>query len=200
MDELNDPAFVRKLTTGDAVAFSTLCNSLNRKLSEFIVREIGLSYYDAEEITSSVLYKLHSAIRDYEPRPDAKLTTWIFRIAKNAAIDRKRQLTLQPIFDNIDVVLPPKSAKREEGTALAGELRFDAGILDESNVVDSPKMHPYRVAFDNLSEREKDILRMRNVMDYSEISIVEGEEIGALRTRHSRALKRLRDLSQNGED
>ena len=59
---------------------------------------------------------------------------------------------------------------------------------------------PYKRAFDKLNEKEKDILRMKNVLTYEQIGEVERENVGTLRTRHSRALKRLRSLYDEGAD
>jgi len=88
LNELNDAAFVRKLRAGDVIAFSVLCNAFKAKLPLFLVKEVGLSYPDAEEVASDVLYKLHrSSIKQYEPRANVKFTTWLIQIAKNSAID-----------------------------------------------------------------------------------------------------------------
>ncbi len=199
MDTLNDPKFVQKLIAGDATAFSALCNALKSKLPEFLVRKIGLNYADAEEVAGNVLYKLHGAIQNYQPKSDAKLTTWIFEIAKNAAIDRKRRLDRQSISP--DGEQEPQAKPRKERHPNILKIREQEGeMLGERDFGDTKKILPYKAAFEKLDERDRDILRMRNIMEYSEISVVEAEEVGALRTRHSRALKRLLDSRQNGGD
>jgi RNA polymerase sigma factor (sigma-70 family) len=198
LDALNDPAFVRKLTAGDAIAFSTLCNALKTKLPSFIATEIGLDYSDAEEVASDVFYKLHSSISQYQPRPNVKFTTWLFQVAKNAAIDRKRKLTLQSKPEADVREAGRQNNSESEKSNIPTALRFE--VVAEAEPSHEPKIACYKNAFERLEEHEKDILRMRHVMEYSEISFVDGEAIGTLRTRHSRALKRLRDLSQNEGD
>lgn len=202
MDRLNEPEFVRRLITGDVTAFSTLCNALKTKLPEFVVREIGLNYSDAEEVASYTLYKVHNSITSFQPRSDAKLTTWIFEIAKNAAIDRKRKLGA----DSQDSVKdqyqnrPQLSPAGQKNRNLKRRSEYEAEMLGENNASLPVRVIPYKRAFDKLNEKEKDILRMKNVLTYEEISEVEGENVGTLRTRHSRALRRLRSLYDEGAD
>ena len=202
MDTLNDPTFVRNLIAGDATALSTLCDGLKRKLPEFIVRATGLSYSDAEEVASDVLFKIHGSIKNYQTRSDAKLTTWIFEIAKHAGIDRKRKLSSQSqnISEDTDHDGSQLSPAGKKNRNLRRPSQYEAEMLGEEDSANSPRILPYKEAFDKLSEREMDILRMKHVLAYEEISAVEEEEVGALRTRHFRALKRLRELSENGGD
>ena len=46
---------------------------------------------DSEEIAADVVIRVHKSVKTFNPRGGAKLTTWIFRIAQNAAIDFVRQ-------------------------------------------------------------------------------------------------------------
>lgn len=196
MERLNDSIFVRKLIEGDPGTFATLCGILKRKLPEFIVRVAGLNYHDAEEVASDVLFKVHSSVNTFVPRANAKLTTWVFEIARNAAIDRKRKLASQSSDD--DGTQHSIAGKKKPN--LKGPTQYEGEILRDRDSAPSPKILSYIKAFELLGEREKDILRMKHVLAYEEISVVEGEAVGALRTRHSRALRRLYELSNNGGD
>jgi RNA polymerase sigma factor (sigma-70 family) len=202
VDRLNEPAFVRRLITGDVTAFFTLCNSLKTKLPEFIVREIGLNYSDAEEVASDTLYKVHSSITSFQPRSDAKLTTWIFEIAKNSAIDRKRKLGAEAQDSVTDQYHngPQVGPAGQKNRNVKRPSQYEAEMLGEDNANPSLRVVPYKRAYDKLNEKEQDILRMKNVLTYEEISEVGGENVGTLRTRHSRALKRLRTLYDEGAD
>jgi RNA polymerase sigma factor (sigma-70 family) len=204
LDELNDPKFVRALVAGDADAFSVFCHTLNRKLPEFIVRETGLSYHDAEEVAGDVYFKLHRKIREYEARPGVKLTTWVFEIAKNAAIDARRKVARlrgenkDRDIDDDQEKSPLQQPSEKKLPALPRLAEFEEQVLGGSDRAQTKKIIPYKVAFDKLKEPEKDILRMRNIMDYAEISVVESQNVVALRVRHTRARQRLRELSEKG--
>jgi DNA-directed RNA polymerase specialized sigma24 family protein len=185
---------------GDAIAFSALCGALKSKLPSFIAKEIGLSYADAEEVAGDVFYKIHSSINQYQPRPNVKFTTWLFQIAKNAAIDHKRKMSVRAALQAEDRRKDGEGHPIREKCHMPVGLRFDATAVTHPDPSHGPKIVPYKDAFEKLEESDKDILRMRHIMEYSEISLVEDEESGTLRTRHSRALKRLRDFSQNERD
>lgn len=193
MDDFGDPKFVTKLIAGDPSAFATLCAALSRKLPEFIVRSSGLNYSDAEEVASEVLFKVHGLIKTFKPRPEAKVTTWIFEIAKHAAIDRRRKLNSQYQMSSAQVEI--EGTQSTSSRALKTPTQYETEMLGDAELPVGPRILPYKEAFSKLSERERDILRMRHVLEYEEISAVEGEDVGALRTRHSRARKHLWELS-----
>src|SRR5258706_15945627 len=111
---------------GDAIAFSALCGALKSKLPAFIAKEIGLGYADAEEVASDVLYKIHSSINQYQPRPNVKFTTWIFQIAKNAAIDHKRKMSVRAAFQAEDRRANGENNPIRERCDMPAGLRFDA--------------------------------------------------------------------------
>lgn len=197
MVDFGDPKFVTKLVAGDSSAFAILCAALISKLPEFIVRSTGLNYSDAEEVASEVLFKVHGSIKNFKMQPGAKVTTWIFEIAKHAAIDRLRKLNShhQSIIAEVGIDEIQSTSSRKQLKGLKTSDQYDEKMLNDAELLPiSPKILPYKEAFEKLSEREQDILRMRHVLEYEEISVVEGEEVGALRTRHSRARKRLCEL------
>jgi RNA polymerase sigma factor (sigma-70 family) len=188
LEELNDLKFVRRLIKGDAAAFAHLCLSLSRKLPEFIARAGGLVYADAEEVASDVLVKIHDSIREFEPRPDTRMTTWIFKIAKRAAIDRKRKL----ISESKKMSDLPGQAEN-----LKRPAEYEAAMLGEEQTAEAIRSQPYKRAFNKLNEQEKEILMLKRIMSYEEISDVKAEQVGALRTRHFRALRHLREEVRN---
>lgn len=197
MDDFGDPKFVTKLIAGDPSAFATLCAALSRKLPEFIVRSSGLNYSDAEEVASEVLFKVHGLIKTFKPRPEAKVTTWIFEIAKHAAIDRRRKLNSQYQMSaaHVEIEGAQSTSSRAQYQNLKTPTQYETEMLGDAELSVGLRILPYKEAFAKLSERERDILRMRHVLEYEEISVVEGEDVGALRTRHSRARKHLWELS-----
>jgi RNA polymerase sigma factor (sigma-70 family) len=199
LDDFTDPKFVTKLIAGDSSAFAILCAALVRKLPEFIVRSSGLNYSDAEEVASEVLFKVHGSIKTFRPRTGTKVTTWIFEIAKHAAIDRRRRLKSQNqmCIAEEEIEGNQSNSSQDRHQRIKTPSQYETAMMGDAEVLVGPRILPYKEAFEQLSERERDILRMRQVLDYAEISAVEGEDIGALRTRHSRARKHLQDISNS---
>ena len=61
------------------------------------IKKIVKNDMDAEELTNEAMIRVHKSLSSYK-EDQSKLTTWIFNIAKNAAIDfiRKKRLATTP--------------------------------------------------------------------------------------------------------
>lgn len=73
---------------GDATAFAALLDRLYDRLFSLCFRLMGTSA-DAEDLTQDICAALPSKLTQY--RKDAKVTTWLYRVAVNAAHDRRRR-------------------------------------------------------------------------------------------------------------
>ena len=66
--------------------FEEIYTEFQPKLVRYLRHLVGAA--DAEDLAQEVLLKANSALAEF--RGDAKLSTWLFRIATNTAIDRLR--------------------------------------------------------------------------------------------------------------
>jgi RNA polymerase sigma-70 factor, ECF subfamily len=175
-EHLNAPEFVRRVVAGDEAAFRELFQALHRHVGEFLHRR-GASEQDADELAADALFKAHRAIRTFRSDGGAKLTTWIFEIAKNVAIDHFRA-----------------QAKRdaEFGEIAADHQRVNADASEMDFVVRSTDKRLLIAALKTLSESDGNVLRMRQVMEYAEIAGAEGITEQAARVRYKRAFDRLK--------
>ena len=57
---------------------------------------------DRQDLFQEIVVQLWRAWPRYEPRPDAKLSTWLYRIALNVAISNLRQRTRRPASVALD--------------------------------------------------------------------------------------------------
>lgn len=192
MEHLNDKKFVRKLKAGDPNAFRDLYLALAPKIVSFLVRIWGMSVPDAEEVADDALLKVHRGVANFDPSRGAKLTTWVFEVAKNAGIDHYRKVKRcggdedeTPADEPGEYVGGPRKKAPEPVTE---PVAFGRGTGDAPALGDTAALR----AFKTLSEKEKDILRVRDVMSYEEIAKVEGTTVNAVSTRYSRALQKLK--------
>ena len=88
--ETDDEALARAAGQGDRAAFATLLNRRYDMLFRLCWRLTGAEDR-AEDLAQDVCAKLPRALRSY--RGDAKFTTWLYRIALNAARDAGRKAT-----------------------------------------------------------------------------------------------------------
>ena len=91
-----DPSVVRKAQRGDEPAFAAIVDAYHQPVFNYVLRSVGDREH-AEDLTQDVFVRVWRALPSYAFR--AKLTTWIFQIAKNVVLDdlRSRKNRLQPV-------------------------------------------------------------------------------------------------------
>ncbi len=67
--------------------FQDIYAAFNEKIHRYLTRLIGES--DSEDVTQEVFLKINAGLNDF--RGDSSLSTWIYRIATNAAMDFRRK-------------------------------------------------------------------------------------------------------------
>lgn len=88
MDELSDAALLRRHAEGDAEAFSMLFERHKDRLWAIALRTTG----DPDDAADALQDATISAFRRASDfRGDSAVTTWLYRIVVNAAIDRLRR-------------------------------------------------------------------------------------------------------------
>lgn len=146
---------------------------------QFLVNFMDLPEPDAEEIAQDTFLKVHSGVRGYHNDGRAKLTTWIFEIARNRAIDFHR--VSRPEQEELtDDVQFPKDGK------VAGRNESYLAWL--------------RVELPKLSSEDRNILLWRaKDFTYAEIGTWLGIKEGTARVRHHRAMEKLGVAAQTLE-
>ena len=71
--------------------FQTIYDEFQPKIRRYLTRFAGAT--DAEDLTQEVFVRVSQALRDF--RGDSTVSTWVYRIATNAAFDRLRSLSFQ---------------------------------------------------------------------------------------------------------
>jgi len=66
--------------------FVTIYTEYHPKIQRYLTRLVG--DYEAEDLTQEVFIRISQALPTF--RGESKLSTWIYRIATNAALDRLR--------------------------------------------------------------------------------------------------------------
>jgi RNA polymerase sigma-70 factor (ECF subfamily) len=83
---------------GAELGFEQVYAEFQPKIHRYLIGMVGV--LEAEDLTQEVFIKLSHALESY--RGEAKLSTWIYRIATNAALDRLRS----PKFQEVKKDLP----------------------------------------------------------------------------------------------
>jgi RNA polymerase sigma-70 factor (ECF subfamily) len=93
-----DNFYIERIKQGDTAAFATLVDK-HKDMVFTICVKIVRKAEDAEELAQDVFLKIYEKLESF--RGDARFSTWLYRIAYNAAISktRKRRLEVEALDD-----------------------------------------------------------------------------------------------------
>jgi len=93
-----DNYYIEKIKKGDTAAFATLVEK-HKDMVFTICVKIVRKAEDAEELAQDVFLRVYEKLESF--RGDARFSTWLYRIAYNAAISktRKRRLEVEALDD-----------------------------------------------------------------------------------------------------
>jgi RNA polymerase sigma-70 factor, ECF subfamily len=179
---LPDVELVQTAVAGREASFEELVSRYQRPIAAYVYRMVG-DYDSALDLTQEVFIKVYNSLSRY--RSEFKFSTWIYKIAHNAAIDHLR-----------------RHAVREH--ALTGSVDGDrAEVAIESRRL-TPEQESERrercseiesvVQLLQSSYRELIVLRHSHDLSYDEIAEVTGLPLGTVKNRLFRAREAMRDL------
>jgi RNA polymerase sigma-70 factor (ECF subfamily) len=114
---------IARLSRGDMAAFRELVEAYKKKMYYFALDMVG-DPADAEDISQEVFLKVFRGFKTF--KRDAKLSSWLYRIAYNASIDHLRRKSLAP--DPVeDAVLDAASAGFSESPSSPDPARPACG-------------------------------------------------------------------------
>jgi RNA polymerase sigma-70 factor (ECF subfamily) len=180
--EESDERLMRRFQAGDALAFETLVRRHRSALWNFLLRLLG-DRPRAEDLLQETLLRAVKASGDWVDR--AKVTTWLFTIARNLATDEVRRAAhrraesldasgedaLAPI-DRLPAEDPPPDAAAE-GALLRPRLEAALAALPAE-------------------QREVFLLREQGGLGFREIAEVTGVPENTVKSRMRYALEGLR--------
>jgi len=86
-EEPTDVDLIRDVLAGRVERFEVLVRRYQRLVATAALR-MGTPRDEVEDVTSEVFFKVYRSLGRY--RPEHALSTWLYRITINAALDRKR--------------------------------------------------------------------------------------------------------------
>lgn len=161
-------------------SFEELVRRYQRPISAYVYRMVG-DYESALDLTQEIFIKVYSSLRRY--RPEFKFSTWIYKIAHNAAVDHLRRSSTreQSIINGSEsdtFELPIESGRPSpEQESERKERRIEI----EAVVRTLPSNY-----------RELIILRHSQDLTYDEIVEVTGLPLGTVKNRLFRAREMMR--------
>lgn len=155
-------------------AFETLLHTFSEPVY-WQVRRMVMNHDDANDIVQNVFLKAWSNLHNF--RGDAKLSTWLFKIAVNESIN----------FINKEKHRIQASGDGDEDSSLLRNLEADSYFDGDALQLELQK------AIEKLPEKQRLVFNMRyyDELKYEEISEILGTSVGALKASYHHAVKKI---------
>jgi RNA polymerase sigma-70 factor (ECF subfamily) len=169
-----DPALIRAAAAGDLAAFERIVRTYQQHVWRFLRRLVG-DPASAEDVAQETFLRVYRALPGFAHQ--AKFSTWVFQIARNAGLDelrrRRRRARLAASVRPPGAVGPVGEARAEIEAALAA-LPVDL--------------------------REALVLVEVFGLPYAEVAAVVGVPVGTAKSRVFRAREQLRAWARPDEE
>lgn len=114
-----DVRIMLRYKNGDEKAFEEIFRKYKKPMVNYLYRMVG-NEGRAEELAQDVFLKVAEGRRRYEPL--AKLSTWLFRIATNVALNERRREEYRSAHTSLDAVEEPGHTARGDMTTGGKEM------------------------------------------------------------------------------
>lgn len=176
---MEEKDLICRAARGDAEAFRQLVEAYQTPAYRLAARMCGPD--SAEDVTQEAFLAAWRALPEF--RGDCRLSTWLYRLVSNAAIDcLRREKKHRDTGDVDDLELP------------------DGGPSPQEQAERSDTRDAVRRALDRLSPEHRQVLLLRFMqeLDYGEIARALNVSEGTVKSRINRAKSKLREVLAAG--
>jgi RNA polymerase sigma-70 factor (ECF subfamily) len=176
--EQDDGQLIRAACQGETAAFGALVRKYQARLCTSLTHVCG-SIDEAEDVAQDAFVQAYVKLRSFAG--GSAFYTWLYRIAVNAAISRRRRRREQTSVDS----------KREE----LGLEPLDNGERADERLLREERAGQVQRALGRLSDEHRTILVLREIegCDYDEIAQILQLPVGTVRSRLHRARLQLKE-------
>jgi RNA polymerase sigma-70 factor (ECF subfamily) len=174
----NDPDLIEETLAGNSAAFGQLVCKYQNRLYNVLTRVIG-SADEAEDVAQEAFVQAFAKLDTFAG--NSSFYTWLYRIALNRSISRRRRKRSHVSLDHLQAV----SGAEPEGHGEAPEHRMQLAERAEQ----------LQAALDELSAEHRNIIVLREIDGccYETIAEILNLPVGTVRSRLHRARLQLRE-------
>jgi RNA polymerase sigma-70 factor, ECF subfamily len=176
--------------------FQSIHDTFRPKMLRYLTRFVGED--EAEDLTQTVMVKVSEGLRNF--RGDSTLTTWIYRIATNAALDALRnRATKWTGQQSGSTAIRTESEVESVESGIALEEQTPSV---EATVIRKEMNECIGEFIDSLHETDKTVIVLSELEGFknSEIAEILGISLDTVKIRLHRARDRLRKVLRTGCD
>ncbi|MEP7133209.1 MAG: sigma-70 family RNA polymerase sigma factor [Acidobacteriota bacterium] len=182
-NSLADGEIVQRILAGDEPLFEILVRRYQARVISHVARMVG-NRDDALDLSQEIFVKVFQALDRYNP--EYKFSTWLFRIAGNAAIDHLRKRRPRTV---------PLEVRDPDGQPLSSS-EYKSSDLDPYAVLrNSERGDAIARAIQGLPEEFRELIGLRHFtgLSYEEIAELKGMPLGTVKNKLFRARAVLKD-------
>ena len=179
---------------GETLSFSSIYDEFYTKILQYLKRMVG--EFEAEELTQTVFEKVSKNLSTF--KGDSKLSTWIYRVATNTALDRLQSQSFKYSFAGPLAPLPISLPEAEP--VVSNSSRTPAA--PDKKVIQNEMSECVREFVDRLPPDYRTIIVLNEFEGLTNKEIAEVLEISldSAKIRLHRARKRLKESLADGCD
>ena len=177
--------------TDSSARFRVIYDTYRPRVLRYLTRLVGQR--EAEDLTQEVLIKVSKGLGRF--RGDSGLSTWIYRIATNSALDRLRGPAPRQVHDSEDLIA---SEQGDDGPAQNPDCAGDAAPSVEAGAMRREMSQCVLEFVQRLPEHYRTVLLLSDLQGFrnAEIAAITGISLDSVKIRLHRAREKLRqDLS-----
>jgi RNA polymerase sigma-70 factor, ECF subfamily len=180
--------------SGTVLEFQSIYDTFRPKILRYLTQLVGED--EAEDLTQTVMVKVSQGLLNF--RGDCSLSTWIYRIATNTALDKLRspamKLTARQL--HLTEVQWERGGHSGEGNIALEEQAPSA----QATVIRKEMTECLREFIDHLPETYKTVMVLSELQGFknSEIAEILGISLNTVKIRLHRARDRLRKELETG--
>lgn len=174
---------LRRLRRGDERAFVELVRAHQDRVFDLVFRMIG-DREEALDLSQEIFVSLHGSVARF--RGDSRLSTWIFRVARNHCLNRLKYLERRKRGRSTEISCVPEGELERNQPSARPDEQFAAG---EARAL-------VQRAIAQLDEEHRLLVVLRDVeeLSYHEIAAITEQPVGTVKSRLHRARAALAEI------
>jgi RNA polymerase sigma-70 factor (ECF subfamily) len=181
-EQFDDRALVARILEGDRDRFTELVRRYEKRVVNYVYR-ITHRYEEAHDLAQDIFVKVYLALDRYDSK--YQFSTWLFRIAQNAAIDVLRKKTISEV---------PLARPSEDEPQKEREFA-DPGVSPYRALKNKQLGAAIDQAVKNLPADYRELIQLRHFaeLSYEEIASMKKLPLGTVKNKLFRARNLLKE-------
>jgi len=178
----------------DGLDFDSIYDEFNSRIGRYLERMVGKG--EAEDLTQEVFIKVNKGLKGFEGK--SSLSTWIYRLATNAALDKLHSRPFRENKQKISLSNMDDEPEAEDKDICTQEKELSA----EREAIRTEMNECIREFVDKLPENYRTVIILSELKDLKnqEIAEILGISLDAVKIRLHRARIKLKEEFEAGCD